>query len=77
VISVSVAPHPSLELGGFVTEFPRPLVEVAAGDALRSLISSLEAPAVPLRSDDGVRSAVRDLLRHGGYKPTGRGKPAS
>jgi len=24
-----------------------------------------------------VRSAVRDLLRHGGYKPTGRGKPAS
>lgn len=24
-----------------------------------------------------VRAAVRDLLRHGGYKPTGRGKPAS
>ena len=77
MISVSVAPHPSLELGGFVTEFPRPLGEVASGDALRSLISSLEAPAAPLRSDDGVRSAVRDLLRHGGYKPTGRGKPAS
>src|SRR6185295_8224828 len=27
--------------------------------------------------DDAVRGAVRDLLRHGGYKPTGRGKPAS
>jgi DNA/RNA-binding domain of Phe-tRNA-synthetase-like protein len=35
-----------------------------------------DAPA-PLTSDDTVRGAVRDLLRHGGYKPTGRGKPAS
>src|SRR5262249_49155820 len=27
--------------------------------------------------DEGVRAQVRDLLRHGKYKPTGRGKPAS
>jgi DNA/RNA-binding domain of Phe-tRNA-synthetase-like protein len=33
--------------------------------------------AAPMASDDAVRKAVRDLLRHGGYKPTGRGKPAS
>lgn len=26
---------------------------------------------------EAVRGAVRDLLRRGGYKPTGRGKPAS
>jgi DNA/RNA-binding domain of Phe-tRNA-synthetase-like protein len=26
---------------------------------------------------DAVTAAVRDLLRRGGYKPTGRGKPAS
>lgn len=26
---------------------------------------------------DAVRAAVRDMLRHGTYKPTGRGKPAS
>jgi len=26
---------------------------------------------------DAVRAAVRDMLRHGAYKPTGRGKPAS
>jgi DNA/RNA-binding domain of Phe-tRNA-synthetase-like protein len=26
--------------------------------------------------DEGVRKSVRDLLRHGKYKPTGRGKPA-
>jgi DNA/RNA-binding domain of Phe-tRNA-synthetase-like protein len=36
----------------------------------------LDAPA-PLRSDDAVRQAVRQLLRVGGFKPTGRSKPAS
>lgn len=33
-----------------------------------------EAPA---RHVEALRKAVRDLLRHGRYKPTGRGKPAS
>lgn len=28
-------------------------------------------------ADDTRRAAVRDMLRHGRYKPTGRGKPAS
>jgi DNA/RNA-binding domain of Phe-tRNA-synthetase-like protein len=36
----------------------------------------LDAPA-PLQRDDATRAAVRNMLRHGGYKPTGRGKPAS
>jgi len=33
--------------------------------------------AAPLHSDDTVREAVRALLRQGGFKPTGRSKPAS
>ncbi|MFK7817985.1 MAG: phenylalanine--tRNA ligase beta subunit-related protein [Planctomycetaceae bacterium] len=33
--------------------------------------------AAPLQPSDMVRKAVRDLLRHGGFKPTGRNKPAS
>ena len=37
---------------------------------------SLDA-AAPLKSDDAVREAVRVLLRHGGFKPSGRSKPAS
>lgn len=37
----------------------------------------LDAEAVPLERDEAVRAAVRDLLRGDGYKPTGRGKPAS
>jgi DNA/RNA-binding domain of Phe-tRNA-synthetase-like protein len=32
---------------------------------------------VPGSAPAGVRAAIRDLLRKGGYKPTGRGKPAS
>ena len=34
-------------------------------------------PTVPLHRTEELRTAVRNMLRHGGYKPTGRGKPAS
>ena len=64
---ITIDDHPALDAGVFVTEFPRPLGEMAP----------LPAAAAPMASDDAVRKAVRDLLRHGGYKPTGRGKPAS
>ncbi|WP_437894992.1 phenylalanine--tRNA ligase beta subunit-related protein [Sorangium sp. So ce124] len=67
--------HPLLEVAAFVTTFPAPLGELQGSDALRGLLS--DKASAPFRSDDAVRSAVRDLLRHGGYKPTGRGKPAS
>jgi DNA/RNA-binding domain of Phe-tRNA-synthetase-like protein len=32
---------------------------------------------VPFQSDEVIREAVRNLLRHGGFKPAGRSKPAS
>lgn len=67
--------HPLLEAVAFTTEFSTPLGELGRAESLLRLLA-LDAPA-PLRSDDAVRAAVRDLLRHGGYKPTGRGKPAS
>jgi DNA/RNA-binding domain of Phe-tRNA-synthetase-like protein len=73
---IRVAPHPLLDVAAFVTTFPAPLGEVSSGETVRALLASLDA-AAPLRSDEGVRAAVRDLLRHGGYKPTGRGKPSS
>lgn len=72
---LTVDPHPLLEIAAFVSTFPEPLGGIAATDAIRRLLS-LDAPA-PLRADDAARTAIRDLLRHGGYKPTGRGKPAS
>ena len=42
------------------------------------LEAALATRRVPLgEADEAVRKAARDLLRHGRYKPTGRGKPAS
>lgn len=74
-ISLRVDSHPLLKVAAFTTTFPESLARMAtpAGvlDALR-----IDGPA-PLQRDEEVRSAVRDLLRHAGYKPTGRGKPAS
>ena len=32
--------------------------------------------ADPARFPEPIRVAIRDTLRRGGYKPTGRGKPA-
>jgi DNA/RNA-binding domain of Phe-tRNA-synthetase-like protein len=72
---LAVAPHPLLDLRAFATTFPRPLGELPAPPEWRALLAAT-APA-PLASDDVVREAVRALLRHGGFKPTGRSKPAS
>ena len=74
-LSLTVDSHPLLAAGAFVTRFPRSLGESPSPDSLRALLR-LEADA-PLERDEAVRKEVRDLLRHGGYRPTGRGKPAS
>jgi DNA/RNA-binding domain of Phe-tRNA-synthetase-like protein len=72
---LTVDPHSLLDLGAFVTIFPRPLGEITSPPELLALLTA-DAVA-PLKSDDGVREAVRQLLRQGGFKPTGRSKPAS
>ena len=72
---LSIDPHPLLDLRAFVTTFPRPLGEMPSPPELLALLG-LDA-AAPMHSDDSVREAVRNLLRHGGFKPTGRSKPAS
>jgi DNA/RNA-binding domain of Phe-tRNA-synthetase-like protein len=72
---LTVEPHPLLALEAFTTTFAAPLDESPSPAWLLALLAP-DAPA-PLQADDAVRAAVRDLLRHGGYKPTGRGKPAS
>jgi DNA/RNA-binding domain of Phe-tRNA-synthetase-like protein len=74
-LSLTVDDHPLLDLGAFVCELPAPLSELPTPDWLQALLAA-DAQA-PLSRDEEVRKQVRDLLRHGGYKPTGRGKPAS
>jgi DNA/RNA-binding domain of Phe-tRNA-synthetase-like protein len=74
-LSLRIDPHPSLRAAAFTTTFPAPLGELPTPPAMLAMLAA-DAGA-PLARDEGVRAAVRDLLRHGGYKPTGRGKPAS
>jgi DNA/RNA-binding domain of Phe-tRNA-synthetase-like protein len=72
---IHIDPHPLLEARAFTSELGVPLGTIQSPEWLLDLLR-LDAPA-PLQRSEEIRSSVRDLLRHGGYKPTGRGKPAS
>jgi len=76
-VSIAVDPHPLLVLAWFVTDFGAPLKGIPSPPWLVDLLRIDAELEMPLRRSEEVRVAVRDLLRHGGYKPTGRGKPAS
>lgn len=74
---IAVAPHPLLDTVALTSTWPAALGGLPTPDWLLALLRP-DAAGVPLSPpDDVVRGAIRDLLRHGGYKPTGRGKPAS
>ena len=75
MITIRIAPHPLLDAGAFVTRFAAPLGAIATPPA----ITALAAPGAtaPVAPSDAIKTDVRALLRHGGYKPAGRGKPAS
>jgi DNA/RNA-binding domain of Phe-tRNA-synthetase-like protein len=75
-LALTLAPHPLLAVGAFASAFPAPLGELPASEGFARFLQP-DAPDAPLRPDEATRAAVRDLLRWGGYKPTGRGKPAS
>jgi DNA/RNA-binding domain of Phe-tRNA-synthetase-like protein len=68
--------HPTLRLGlvyaGNVSVLP------ASAELLFELASlEEELRNAPERFSEEVRAELRNVLRRGGYKPTGRGKPAS
>ncbi len=73
--SITVEPHPLFCPLGFAVTLPRVLGDIATPSSVTDLFDP-EA-AAPIARSEAVRKAVRDLLRHGGYKPSGRGKPAS
>lgn len=72
---IRVAHHPTLDIAAFETDFGAALDSAPTPALVQGFLRG-DAVA-PLGTDESVRRAVRDLLRHGGYKPTGRGKPAS
>lgn len=65
--TLAVAPHPLLDVGAFVTRFAQPLAQ----------LPPVAVEGAPPAITDDERAAVRQLLRHGGFKPSGRSKPAS
>lgn len=75
-VALTVAPHPLLHLRAVAVEFAQPLGAIATPDAIRALLAPGAKPPMPAPDDD-LRAAIRDLLRHGGFKPTGRSKPSS
>jgi len=69
---ITVAAHPLLDLWAFTSDLPP---GSTSPPALLALLDPV-APA-PLTSSDQVRQKIRALLKAGGFKPTGRSKPAS
>lgn len=73
--SIQAVDHPLLRPAAFRTTFPGPIADMATPDWL---VAMLQADASStFEPDAAIRTDVRDALRLHGYKPTGRGKPAS
>lgn len=73
--TIRVAAHPLLRPAAFTTRFPKALGEIPSPGWVMDLLA-LDAEAPVQRTED-VRLAVRNMLRHWGHKPAGRGKPAA
>jgi DNA/RNA-binding domain of Phe-tRNA-synthetase-like protein len=72
---LTIDDHPLLDLHAFEARFPRTLGRL---DSPQHWLDLFEPGAqAPMKTDDQVKLAVRNLLRHGGFKPSGRSKPAS
>lgn len=68
--------HPSLHSAAFTARFPAVLGTIPSPTSLTNMLQlGVPTPFSPV--DDPLRLAVRDMLRVGGFKPTGRSKPAS
>jgi len=74
-LQIEVAPHPLLRPAAFTTSFAQPLGNIDTPTWVMDLLK-LDADT-PLTRDETLRLRVRDMLRHWGHKPAGRGKPAA
>ncbi len=72
---ITLEAHPLLDARAFITRFTRPLGQTPTPGEVLDLF--VEDAVAPLETGSEVKPAIRDLLRHGGFKPTGRNKPAS
>jgi len=68
-------PHPNLYCPAFVCRFDESIEQIDTPSQIQLALAK-DYQTSFLRSDE-LRQDVRNLIRHNGYKPTGRGKPAS
>lgn len=74
-MTIQIEPHPLIAITSFQIDLRTPLGGIESPDWLVALLDA--DAATPFGYDESVRAAIRDLFRAGGYRPTGRGKPAS
>lgn len=73
---IRVVAWPDLEVVALGAILPGPQGPGPSPEWLAGLLVPGNAGA-PLHSSEAIRTAIRDLLRLRGYRPTGRGKPSS
>jgi len=74
-MEISIDPHPLLDAVILHTIWPTTLDQVPSLSDLDEWFSEGAQP--PMGRPEEVKPIIRDLLRHGGFKPSGRSKPAS
>ncbi|MBM3972987.1 MAG: hypothetical protein FJ301_02660 [Planctomycetes bacterium] len=74
-MNLPVVPYPGLAVHALAVTLPALLGELPSPPWLLELLR-VGAPA-PIATSEAVRTAIRDVLRAHGYRPTGRGKPSS
>jgi len=74
-MKIGTTDHPLLLAVAIETTFSQQLGQLKTDPAVIGMLDNEWTS--PIKRDENTKSQVRDVLRHGGYKPTGRGKPAS
>ncbi len=74
-MKISMEAHPLLDSRAFLSRFKAPLEALPSPESILKYFA-LDCPA-PVEAPPDTKPLVRDLLRQGGFKPTGRSKPAS
>ena len=74
-LRIAVHEHPLLDAGAFVTILPSPLGDLPTDERIALLLAGDGDSG--LRPAQDPRGPIRQLLRHSGFKPRGRNKPAS
>ena len=73
--TLTVDDHPLLRARVFEARLPLALGELESPAWLIALLR--DGAGAPFQREEQIRTATRTLLRQAGYRPTGRGKPAS